>query len=88
MFYVGGTLPCGRFYYEEVEGFFGNSVTRLAYEFIFAYLAALLHLGEKAEDILAGLLQGRGGRPFHLDKKVTKRRQRSRRGKTSCQARA
>lgn len=23
--YVGGTLPCGRFFYEGVEGFFGNT---------------------------------------------------------------
>merc|ERR1711976_1090144 len=30
--YCGGTLPCGRFYYEAVDGFFGNSFLRLSYE--------------------------------------------------------
>jgi hypothetical protein len=48
----------------------------------------LLHLGEKAEEALPGMLQGRGGRPSHPNKKVTKRAQSSRRGKTSCRARA
>jgi len=41
--YVGGTLPCGRFYYENVDGFFGNSLLRLTYEYIYIYLGFLAH---------------------------------------------
>jgi quinol-cytochrome oxidoreductase complex cytochrome b subunit len=43
MLYVGGTLPCGRFYYENIEGFFGNSFLRLSYEYIYIYLGFLAH---------------------------------------------
>lgn len=43
MLYVGGTLPCGRFYYENIEGFFGNSFLRISYEYIYIYLAFLAH---------------------------------------------
>lgn len=41
--YVGGTLPCGRFYYEGVEGFFGNSVLKLSYQYLYLYMGALVH---------------------------------------------
>jgi hypothetical protein len=43
MLYVGGTLPCGRFYYENIEGFFGNSFLRISYEYVYIYLAFLAH---------------------------------------------
>jgi len=43
MLYLGGTLPCGRFYYENIEGFFGNSFLRISYEYIYVYLAFLAH---------------------------------------------
>ena len=47
--YVGGTLPAGRFYYEGVEGFFGNSILKTSYQYIYLYLLALLHCAELAE---------------------------------------
>jgi len=49
MLYVGGTLPCGRFYYENVDGFFGNSFLRLSYEYVYLYLGLLAHVVDKAE---------------------------------------
>ena len=42
--YVGGTLPCGRFYYEGVEGFFGNIFLKLSYQFIFLYMGFFIHV--------------------------------------------
>lgn len=47
--YVGGTLPCGRFYYEGVEGFFGNAWLRISYQYIYIYLGLLLHLVDRGE---------------------------------------
>lgn len=47
--YVGGTLPCGRFYYEAVEGFFGNSVLRLSYQYLYLYMGFLAHVVDRAE---------------------------------------
>ncbi len=47
--YVGGTLPCGRFYYENVEGFFGNSLLRLSYEYVYLYLGLLAHTADLLE---------------------------------------
>jgi hypothetical protein len=47
--YVGGTLPSGRFYYEAVEGFFGNSFLRLSYQYIFIYMGFLAHAADRAE---------------------------------------
>jgi len=41
--YVGGTLPCARFYYEGEEGFFGNLFLRVSYQYLYAYLALVLH---------------------------------------------
>lgn len=49
LIYVGGTLPCGRFYYEGVEGFFGNSVLRLSYQYIYLYLGLFAHVGDTLE---------------------------------------
>jgi hypothetical protein len=42
--YCGGTLPCGRFYYEAVEGFFGNVFLKLSYQYIFLYMGAIVHV--------------------------------------------
>lgn len=53
--YVGGTLPAGRFYYEGVEGFFGNGVLKASYQYIFAYLALILHLSDRCERLLLTL---------------------------------
>ena len=47
--FVGGTLPCGRFYYEGSEGFFGNFLLRLSYEYLYVYLGCLSHLVERLE---------------------------------------
>lgn len=47
--YVGGTLPCGRFYYENIDGFFGNSVLRLSYEYLYLYMGLLAHMVEQLE---------------------------------------
>jgi hypothetical protein len=52
--YVGGTLPCGRFYYENIDGFFGNFFLRLSYEYIYLYLGLLAHLVEQLERRYAG----------------------------------
>lgn len=56
--YVGGTLPCGRFYYENIDGFFGNAVLRLSYEFIYVYLALVLHILPRVERGVARLPLG------------------------------
>lgn len=45
--FVGGTLPCGRFYYEAHDGLFGQSLLRVAYEYLYLYLGALAHLGDR-----------------------------------------
>ena len=47
--YLGGTLPCGRFYYENVDGFFGNAFLRLSYEYVYLYLGVLAHAVERLE---------------------------------------
>ena len=47
--YVGGTLPCGRFYYENIDGFFGNAFLRLSYEYLYLYLGVLAHLADQLE---------------------------------------
>lgn len=53
--YVGGTLPSGRFYYEAVEGFFGNSFLRLSYQYIFIYMGFLAHATDRAERWVSSL---------------------------------
>lgn len=47
--YLGGTLPCGRFYYENVDGFFGNSLLRLSYQYVYLYMGAVAHLVDRLE---------------------------------------
>lgn len=47
--YVGGTLPCGRFYYENIDGFFGNAFLRLSYEYLYLYLGLLAHVIDQLE---------------------------------------
>jgi len=47
--YVGGTLPCGRFYYENVDGFFGNTFLRLSYQYLYLYLGLLAHVVDQLE---------------------------------------
>jgi hypothetical protein len=49
MLYVGGTLPCARFYYEGEEGFFGNSWLRVSYQYLYVYMAALMHWVDRLE---------------------------------------
>lgn len=49
IFYVGGTLPCARFYYAEDEGFFGNSLLRLSYQYLYIYLLLIVHFLDKNE---------------------------------------
>lgn len=44
LMYTGSVLPCGRFYYEEEEGFFGNSILRLSYQYIYIYLGFIIHV--------------------------------------------
>lgn len=53
MIYVGGTLPCGRFYYESVEGFFGNSMIRISYQYIYIYMGFLAHVIDRIERALS-----------------------------------
>lgn len=47
--YVGGTLPCARFYYADDEGFFGNSLLRLSYQYLYIYLIFITHVVDKVE---------------------------------------
>jgi len=47
--YVDGSLPCGRFYYEAVEGFFGNTALRASYQYLYLYLGFLAHAADRAE---------------------------------------
>lgn len=54
--YIDGTLPCGRFYYEGAEGFFGNSFLRLSYQYLYLYLGVIAHMLDLAERWYLGLL--------------------------------
>lgn len=56
--YVDGTLPCGRFYYENVDGFFGNAFLRLSYEYLYLYLGVLAHMVDRLERAYASFAQG------------------------------
>ncbi len=47
-------MPCGRFYYENVDGFFGNAFLRLSYEYLYLYLGLFAHLVEQLERRYAG----------------------------------
>jgi len=47
--YCGGTLPCGRFYYEDVEGFFGNILLKISYQYIFLYMGFIIHIIDLVE---------------------------------------
>lgn len=47
--YAGSILPCGRFYYDQVEGFFGNATLRIAYEYIYLYIGVIAHIIDKLE---------------------------------------
>jgi hypothetical protein len=49
IFYVASILPCGRFYYESVEGFFGNIFLKLSYQYIYIYLILIMHISDKIE---------------------------------------
>lgn len=57
--YVGGTLPCGRFYYEAVEGFFGNAVLKLSYQYVYVYMGALVHILDAVERWITSLTSTR-----------------------------
>ena len=56
MCYLGGTLPCARFFYEEEEGFFGNSFLRVSYQFIYLYLAIVMHWLDRLERFIISLV--------------------------------
>jgi hypothetical protein len=47
--YVGGSLPCGRFYYDTAEGFVGNAFLRLSYQYLYLYLGLLAHVADRFE---------------------------------------
>lgn len=49
LLYVGGTLPCGRFYYESFEGFIGNGWLRVSYQYLYVYLGYLAHVVERVD---------------------------------------
>jgi quinol-cytochrome oxidoreductase complex cytochrome b subunit len=55
VWYVAGTLPCGRFFYEGVEGFFGNAFLRASYQFVYAYLAFVAHAADRVERAVLAL---------------------------------
>ena len=50
--YVVSILPCGRFYYESVEGFFGNIFLKLSYQYIYIYMIFLMHFLDRFEKFL------------------------------------
>ena len=50
--YVASALPCGRFYYESVEGFFGNIFLKLSYQYIYIYMIFLMHFSDRLEKSL------------------------------------
>ena len=50
--YVGGTLPCARFYYEGDDGASGNSLLRVSYQYIYCYLAVILHISDRVEKVV------------------------------------
>lgn len=47
--YLIGTLPCARFYYDSEEGFFGNSLLRLSYQYVYSYLLVTIHWLDRLE---------------------------------------
>lgn len=53
--YVGSVLPCGRFYYESVEGFFGNIFLKLSYQYIYMYMIFIMHFADKFEKSIYSL---------------------------------
>jgi len=53
--YVASVLPCGRFYYESVEGFFGNIFLKLSYQYIYVYMIFLMHISDKFEKFVYSL---------------------------------
>jgi quinol-cytochrome oxidoreductase complex cytochrome b subunit len=53
--FVGGTLPCGRFYYEARDGLCGQSLLRLSYEYLYLYLGVLAHVSERLATWYASL---------------------------------
>jgi len=53
--YVASVLPCGRFYYESVEGFFGNIFLKLSYQYIYIYMIFLMHFLDKFEKFVYSL---------------------------------
>lgn len=55
VFYVGGTLPCARFYYEGEEGFFGNMFLRISYQYLYSYMLCLIHIVDKFERFVGTL---------------------------------
>lgn len=59
--YVGGTLPCARFYYEGDEGFFGNTFLKLSFQFIYAYLALVLHWLDRVERSVVSIRSSKPG---------------------------
>lgn len=54
IFYVSSVLPCGRFYYEEEQGFYGNTLVKVSYQYIYFYLFFFMHVVEKLENFLIG----------------------------------
>ena len=56
MIFVGGALPCGRLYYEVDDGFFGNGLLRISFEYIYAYLVCLPHIFYKYEYAVVRLI--------------------------------
>jgi len=53
--YICATLPCARFYYEGDEGFYGNLLLRISYQYIYAYLAIILHWLDNVESFVANV---------------------------------
>lgn len=50
--YIGSVLPCARFFYDGGDGYFGSSLLRAAYEYVYMYLFVLVHVVDRAERFL------------------------------------
>jgi len=56
LYYSGSILPCGRFYYDAYEGFTGNSILRMSYQYLYLYLGFLAHFTSYFDRAFGALL--------------------------------
>jgi hypothetical protein len=57
LFCTASMLPCGRYYYEPEGGYVGNPWVKFSWQYIFLYLAWLIHHIEVIEHFIFQLFQ-------------------------------